>query len=47
MRKNILLTNSNKLFTGYDNVTHEEFILIPDTYDWIYFIPESGLIEIK
>ena len=43
MRKNILLTNSNKLFTGYDNVTHEEFILIPDTYDWIYFIPESGL----
>ncbi len=43
MRKNILLTNSNKLFTGYDNVTHEEFILIPDTYDWIYFIPQEGI----
>lgn len=43
MRKNILLTNSNKPFIGYDNVVYEESILIPDSYDWIYFIPQEGI----
>lgn len=43
MRKNILLTNSRKSLTGYDNVSYENHITQGAIYGYVYLVPLQGI----